>query len=97
MEIVTAGRTNTEDLFGLSDLRSSKTLNHTPVLLFVPQDGNRLNVVIVHKPISLLEYQDDIQAMMQWQGNWRSDFFQFTIGELRKYITDHPKTDYQVI
>lgn len=96
VQIATTGRTDLEDFFQMSDLRSAKKLSHTPVLVFTQMGHNTVAVEIVTDPTKLLSYPDHTPAMMQWRGQYRSDFFQFSIRELRAYVQDHPKQPYQV-
>lgn len=84
MELVLSGRTDIEDLFRLSGLREYKVLNHTPFLAFKVQ-GDKLTVDIVRSMPALLAYPDETKVMVQWTGKWRSDFFHFSVGDLRAY------------
>ena len=97
VEIITNGRTDIEDFFKLSGIREYRKLNHCPVLVFTQYKNEKVNVEIVDKPIELLSFPDDFKAMAQWRGEWRSDFFQFTIGEFKEYIRNNPAESYQRI
>ena len=88
-----AGRTDLEDFFNLSGIRTHSKLNHTPALVFIVS-GNSVKVRAITKPKLLLEYPDDTQVMMQWSGKWRSDFFQFTIGQLKEHIARVPPSSH---
>ena len=96
MRIERSGRTDTADFFRLSDIRSCKKLIRTPALAFV-EDEDGVVVQIVQDPRKLLDLPDDTGVMMQWSGTWRSDFFQFTVGDLRTYVTEHPGETHHVI
>lgn len=99
IKIITDGRTDVEDYFRLSGIFDYEELNHTPLLVFIPSE-NTVKVRIVHKPIELLSLSDELQVMGQWRGEWRSDFFQFTIGQFIKYFEskyDHLKNARNVI
>lgn len=94
MAIVTAGRTDLEDFFKLSGVISSSKLNHTPFLVFETVDDN-IVVIIVTSVKELLRndmvgfrFLDDTPVMCQWRGQWRSDYFRFTVGDVRKYMAE---------
>lgn len=48
--------------------------------------GKIIEVKIIDNKEALLELEDKTPVMGQWSGQWRSDFFQFTVGDLRKFI-----------
>lgn len=96
MGVVTTGRTDVEAYFEQSGIRESKKLKHTPLLVFV-EDGHTVEVKIVDNAAALLTYPDRTKVMGQWRGQWRSDFFQFTVGQLRTYTTAHPKDLHHVV
>jgi hypothetical protein len=35
--------------------------------------------------------------MAQWKGQWRSDYFHFKVGDLRRYVMKHPAEKYHVV
>jgi len=79
--ITTSGRTNVKD-FLISGLGGTQ---HTPFLVFTIQGDNI--IVMIHDNVTdVLSYSDETKVMKQWQGNWRSDFFQFTVGQLREVL-----------
>ena len=94
--LILAGRTDVDDYFRLSGIRESKKLVHTPLLVFIATEDT-VQVHIVENPKDLLSYADETKVMGQWRGQWRSDFFRFTVGQLRQYLADHPRESYQVI
>lgn len=89
MQIVTPGRRDISEYFRQVVLAVGK-LNHTPLLAFVV-DNQRVTVDIVDKPWMIMRYPDDTQVMGQWAGQWRSDFFSFTVKELREHIAANPQ------
>jgi hypothetical protein len=95
--VCTSGRADSTEFFFLSDLRSTKALTHTPILAFIMKFDCTLEVRIITNPCDLLALNDCVKCMGQWRGRHRSDFFQFTIGDLRAHIAQYPKKDYQVI
>jgi hypothetical protein len=67
--------------FGLSDLK------HAPFLAFVfDGDAKRLDVRIVRSAPALLELPDDTPVMAQWPGERRSDWFHFSVSDLRAHV-----------
>lgn len=83
--ITTIGRTDDlESFFSKSGVMIGKN-THTPFIVFVEKNNN-IEVVIVDKAIDLLDYPDNYKIMSQWAGKWRSDFFQYTVGDVRKYL-----------
>jgi hypothetical protein len=96
MKVITSGRTDLEDYFRLSGIREQKKLAHTPFLAFlVSRDA--VEVKIVESARALLDYPDETPVMAQWRGQWKSDFFQFSVRDLRHYIKQHPPETYHVV
>lgn len=93
MKLITTGRTDLNDFFGLSGIREWEELSHTPALAFI-ESKDEIKVEIISKPHKLLDLPDKTKIMMQWKGQWRSDFFHFTVEELKNYIKNNPKKDY---
>ncbi len=80
MKVKLAGRTDLADLFKLSEILRTK-LVHTPFLVFKEtEDG--LEVEIVDQASALRGYPRSTKVMVQWRGDWRSDFFQMTVGDV---------------
>lgn len=79
----TAGRRDIDAFFSESGVLFAGKLPHTPFLAFVEKD-NDVQVEIVDKVEELLQKPDETKVMAQWRGDWRSDFFQFTVGEIRE-------------
>jgi len=96
MNVITVGRTDLDDYFRLSGIRERKKLTHAPFLVFLLSE-NTVEVTIVDNAKKLLEHSDETHVMAQWSGQWRSDFFQFKVGDLRRYIATHPPEKYQVV
>jgi len=87
MKIITSGRTDLTDYFRLSGIREHKKLTHTPFLIFLTSE-DAVEVRIVDNAKKLLEYPDETPVMAQWRGEWRSDFFQFKVVDLRRFIAE---------
>jgi hypothetical protein len=96
IHVTTSGRTDIEEYFEKSGIRDWKKLDHNPLLVFIVSE-NAVEVCIIDEPTALLTFPDETKVMGQWTGQWHSDFFQFTIGELRQHIANHPKTPHRVI
>lgn len=94
--VVTAGRTAVEEFFRSSEIREAKRLVHHPFLVFV-EYTDRVEVRIVDNAATLLTYSDETKVMAQWGGRWRSDYFQFRVGQFRQYIEEHPKQPGQIL
>lgn len=89
-KIITAGRTDLKDFFEKSGNFSGVKLTHTPFLVFLEEEGT-FRVYIVDSADQLLSFPDETPVMGQWQGNYRSDFFQFTVGDFRPYADEKKK------
>lgn len=85
VKMITAGRTDVDEYFRLSGVFDTERLTDTPLLVFQVAD-DAVEVKIIEKPTELLSFPDDTSVMGQWRGEWRSDFFQFKIGQYRKHI-----------
>jgi hypothetical protein len=96
VDVLTNGRTDIQEYFQKSDIRESKKLSHTPLLVFQIADDT-VEVKILDRADKLLEYPDDTKVMGQWRGEWRSDFFQFTVGQFREHIAEYPREPWQVV
>ncbi len=84
-KVILAGRTDLLDYFRNSGVFEASKLNHTPFLVFIESD-NTIQVQIVFNAKELLTYPAETPVMGQWQGNWRSDFFQFTVGDYHHFL-----------
>ncbi len=89
-KIITAGRTDLKDYFEKSGNFSGAKLAHTPFLVF-PEEEGAIRVRIVDSADQLLSFPDETPVMGQWQGNYHSDFFQFTVGDYRPYANEKRK------
>lgn len=64
-------------------------LNHTPFVV-VDEVNNSIN--IVNKVTDLLNKfgsKPETKVLIQWRGQWNSDFFTFTVGELQQEVDKH--------
>lgn len=85
MQIVTAGRKDTQAFFAQSGILEWEHMPHTPLLAFLVGEDT-VRVLIVERPRDLLALADETPVMGQWQGEFRSDFFQFTVREYREHL-----------
>lgn len=91
--LITSGRTDLEDYFRLSGVLEWKELKHSPFLVFV-EGKETIEIKIVKNTTELLNYADETKVMAQWKGEWRSDFFQFTVGQVRAFLNERQSKDY---
>ena len=84
MAILLSGRDDLHDLFALSGMLNHK-LPHTPFLAFV-RDGRNIRVRIMDTAEAVAALPPKTPVMIQWQGNWRSDFFQMTAAHVAKAL-----------
>lgn len=59
-------------------------LTHTPFIVFKQSDDG-FEVVIERHVDRLYKYTDSTEVLVQWRGEWRSDFFRFTVGQVKKF------------
>lgn len=96
VKIITSGRTDVEDFFKKSGNFDGQRLLHTPFLAFIERaDG--IHVQIIDNVDQLLTLSDETPVMGQWQGDYRSDFFQFTVGEYRPFADEKRKRREQIL
>jgi len=85
----TVVRKANEDLFKLTSILDGEQKKHHPYIVLDKED----NCVTVTNYLSdLLRYPDDTEVLWQWQGQWRSDFFVVTVGELKQQLEAREKT-----
>jgi hypothetical protein len=90
--IIPAGRSETDEFFSkyLRTRERDKKEEHFPFLVFVNQNSEdmpgRVEIHIVQTTSGLLKYPDKAIVMKQWPGKTRSDWFWFTIAELKRAI-----------
>jgi hypothetical protein len=83
--VITTGRTTLYDLFTKSNILTDNKLNHHPFIVF-RDDGDSMNVVIIFNARELFSFSDETKVMVQWKGKWNSDFFHFTIKDLKDFL-----------
>lgn len=85
MTVNLSGRTDLEEYFKYSGVLREGKERHTPFLVFVTRDDN-VTIEIVDRLSELLNYPDDTPVMAQWRGQWSSDFFKYTVGDVRQQM-----------
>ena len=84
IEIITTGKTDIGELFKISGVLDYEKLNHTPFIVFIPSN-NKVEIKLAYNKKELLEFPDNTKVMVQWKGEWNSDYFTFTIKDVRDY------------
>jgi hypothetical protein len=85
VSVLLSGRTDIDQYFEISGIFEEKHLSHTPFLVFEIA-GETVRVQIVYNTQELLAFPDETPVMGQWRGHWRSDFFQFKVGQYRQFL-----------
>ncbi len=83
-------RTANRHFFEGSGIRNCKEQKQRPFLVFRPTK-TRMNVDLCFNTNDLLDMPDNTKVMAQWQGKSRSDFYRFTVRELKQHIADNPR------
>lgn len=82
--------------FEESGLRNCKEQKQHPYLIFKPTK-TRMNVDLCYTANELLDMPDNTKVLAQWKGKKRSDFYRFSVKELKKYLEENPKKARQQI
>ena len=88
-QVATVGRTDLRPFFEKSDLFDGRGWRHHHALAFIVQ-GPLVMVRICSSPEEVLKLDDSTPIMQQWPGRWDSDWFTYTVGELRKWWESAP-------
>lgn len=92
-----AGRSDIADLLTKSGVFDGQKLVHHPFLVFVvTNDGTQdmVEVKIAKTPSELLIYPDDCEVMVQWPGQFRSDFFHFKVVDYKTFLASTAANTY---
>lgn len=89
-QLTTDFRRDVEDLFRL--WLPERASSHYPFLVVEAcETGFRINTVQDQR--RLLDYPDSTLVFLQWQGYFRSDFFEFTVGQYRSFTEPKRKAE----
>lgn len=80
--------------FEESGIRNNEKQAQRPYLI-VRKSKTRLNLGLVYTAEELLTYPNTTKVLTQWEGKKRSDYYSFKVGDLRKYISEHPPKETQ--
>jgi len=80
-----------ENLFELTCIRHYGRKTHDRFIII----RSDRTVEVVDNTSDLFNYPDDTNIIYRWQGQWRSDYFHFTLKEFKDYIKKHPPTNGQ--
>lgn len=85
--VINGCRTDLQSFFQ-KELKYNLTqkLNHTPFIVLNEADNT---IEIVHKVTDLFDKfgsKENTKVLIQWRGTWNSDFFTFTVGELKTEV-----------
>jgi len=80
------GEENRKNYFELSGSIESSFLHHTPFIILDPV-GIRL-CSNAEELITTYKDKEETKILGQWRGRWDSNFFLFTIGQLKYYLED---------
>lgn len=78
-------RMSKDELFELTNILSMSEKKHFPYIVL---DKKANEVKVVWYLDKILSLPDDTEVLWQWQGNWSSDFFLTSVGEIRKKISE---------
>ena len=86
LPITTHGvRGDTDDMFRLAGVLSWAKLNHTPfIAIFGGPDAIMVAVIDSAKKAAALP--EETVLLVQWKGEYRSDFFRTTAGEVKRQL-----------
>ena len=95
VKIITTGKDNLVDLWEKSNILDPYKRSHHPFIVFIEKD-DVIKVELFNEIRILIESNlpDTTRIMFQWGGEWRSDFFHFSLKELREaFYKIYPKDD----
>jgi len=76
--------------FEESGIRLCRTERHHPFLVLNRTGESTTNIDVVDNTMDLIKYPARTRVLTQWRGNRRSDYYKFTVGELRQHLRAHP-------
>ena len=89
MKIKGSFRQDFKRMFELTDILSSKELKHTPFIVLGDE-----GVALSFSAIDLVRtYEIQTKVLVQWKGEWRSDFFLLTVGDVKLALAEKGEFD----
>lgn len=82
--------------FEQSGIRKSKTRSQRPFLV-VKNSNGQTDLQIVEDVTEVYNMPKKTRVMTQWEGKKRSDYYTFTVGQLREYCEANPAKVGEVI
>jgi hypothetical protein len=79
-------RTDLEDFWPHSGVLADRRRPHHPFLALVVR-GDEVTVCVIPKSADARLLPPETVLLAQWEGEFRSDFFRFTAGELNREMT----------
>jgi hypothetical protein len=79
-----------------SGLRNNRIQKQHPFVVMTP-GKTQMKVDVVYTAEELLKLPVTTKVLAQWKGKTRSDYYKFTVRELKSHITEHPPTARQKI
>ena len=82
--------------FEQSGLRNNKVQKQHPFVVVKP-GKTQMKVDIVYTAEELLNMPPTTKVLAQWKGKTRSDYYKFTVRDLKKHINENPPSETQKI
>lgn len=76
------GRTDFEEFFKITNILEFADFKLSPMLVFVQKDDS-VSVQECLSIESLVNYPEDAVILQLWPGKWRSDYFKFTVKDVK--------------
>lgn len=73
----------------IAELCQYTQLNHTPFIAIMDDcgaHGENTHVIIVRSAQELIRLHPNIKIIAQWRGKRSSDFFEFTVGDVKRHM-----------
>ncbi len=89
-------RTATPHFFEKSGIRRNKVQKQHPFIV-VTTKNKKIKVEVVYSCRELMKFPKRAKVLAQWEGKTRSDYYRFSIKELKEHIENNPKKTTQEI
>lgn len=94
-KVITAGKNATSAYFEKSGIRHGGKMIQNPFIAF--NEGNEVEVELVDDIKDLIKRSSTVKVMARWPGKIRSDYVNFTVGDLKKHINANPPRSSEVV